>query len=35
MALGTMKIADAMIVPTLIIVESSSPSCRLSSGISA
>src|SRR6266487_3006584 len=30
--LGTMKIADAMIVPTLIIVESSSPSWRLSSG---
>src|SRR6266581_439070 len=32
MALGTMKMADAMIVPTLIIVESSSPSWRLSSG---
>src|SRR5207248_5996370 len=31
MALGTMKIADAMIVPTLIIVESSRPSWRFSS----
>src|SRR5256885_14233806 len=29
--LGTMKIADAMIVPTLIIVESSRPSWRFSS----
>src|SRR5213080_4775228 len=35
MALGTMKIADAMIVPTLIIVEPSSPSCRCSWGIRA
>jgi len=35
MALGTMKMAEAIIVPTLIMVESSSPSCRLSSGISA
>src|ERR1700704_4554565 len=31
--LGTMKMADAMIVPTLIIVESSSPSWRLRSAI--
>src|SRR5947207_1307692 len=33
MALGTMKIADAMIVPTLIIVASSRPSWRFRSAI--
>ncbi len=31
MTLGTMKMAEAMIVPRLIIVESSNPSWRLSS----
>src|SRR5256885_1732389 len=35
MALGTMKIADAMIVPTLIIVASSRPSWRFRSAIRA